>query len=214
MAFLEALKVEVRKKAHLCCCLCKSLGVEVHHIIPQSEGGTDTEDNASPLCPSCHEIYGLNSQKRKFIKEARDLWYEICEKRYSSDADKIDELKTIVRNTVSREDFNKFKEEIFARFNHEFQEYRTEEEILKVVDEFLDKIWYNRHQILKAKVELGETEVKPEIWAGALKSAQEVESRYPKKDLGPWDDFEWGMLNGKLSALRWMLGEGWDMLDT
>lgn len=81
MAFSEALKIEVRKKTHLCCCLCKSLGVEVHHIIPQSENGTDTEDNAAPLCPSCHEIYGLNLQKRKFIKEARDLWYEICKKK-------------------------------------------------------------------------------------------------------------------------------------
>ena len=30
----------------------------------------------------------------------------------------------------------------------------------------------------------------------------------------PQTDFEWGMVNGKLSAIRWMLGDEWDMLDT
>ncbi len=35
-----------------------------------------------------------------------------------------------------------------------------------------------------------------------------------KDNLGPYTDFEWGMINGKLSALRWVLGDEWDMLDT
>ena len=43
-----------------------------------------------------------------------------------------------------------------------------------------------------------------------------AEKQYGKKRLRNYyhNDFEWGMLNGKLSALRWVLGDEWDMLDT
>ena len=41
-----------------------------------------------------------------------------------------------------------------------------------------------------------------------------VEKTYGVESLGPYDDFEWGMVNGKLSALRWVLGDEWDFLDT
>ena len=56
--------------------------------------------------------------------------------------------------------------------------------------------------------------VQRDVWQRALKAARSLEDKYGKKDLGPWDDFEWGMFNGKLSALRWVLGDEWDMLDT
>ena len=42
-----------------------------------------------------------------------------------------------------------------------------------------------------------------------------VESAYTEAgQLGPYSDFGLGMLNGKLSALRWVLGSEWDFLDT
>ncbi|HEX3430029.1 MAG TPA: PIN domain-containing protein [Rhizomicrobium sp.] len=114
----------------------------------------------------------------------------------------------------------------------EFEENYHEEprrlaEILEAIDELFDKVWYNRHLGLRYGVEDGkitvvdgeydyrdQTKVRRDIWKGALKAAQRVEKKRGLENLGPWDDFEWGMINGKLSALRWVLGDEWDMLDT
>jgi hypothetical protein len=110
------------------------------------------------------------------------------------------------------------------------QEPRGLTEILEAEDLLFHQIWYNRHWNMRVGIEQGEIKVleketylrppgAPEtigrqVWKGALKAARSVERRYGKKNLGPWSDFEWGMINGKLSALRWVLGDEWDMLDT
>jgi hypothetical protein len=103
-------------------------------------------------------------------------------------------------------------------------------EILAAESELCDKVWYNRHQVRREQVEAGKIElveketfptstgkVRPiqrDIWEGALDSAKKTEAKYGLEQLGPWDDFEWGMINGKLSALRWILGDDWDELYT
>jgi hypothetical protein len=50
----------------------------------------------------------------------------------------------------------------------------------------------------------------PHIMEGAIKSAKKIEEKYGREALGPYSDFDWGMMNGKLSALRWVLGEDWE----
>lgn len=112
MAFSEKIKLIVKKKSHLQCCLCKEIGIEIHHIIPQSENGANIESNAAPLCPTCHEIYGDNPKKRKFITEARDLWYEICETRYRFDTKELVELKNTVKELPTHDCLLDFKEQI------------------------------------------------------------------------------------------------------
>lgn len=110
------------------------------------------------------------------------------------------------------------------------QEPRGLTEILEAEDLLFHQVWYNRHWNMRIGIEEGkikvvdkETYPRPpgapetvqrDVLKGALKAARSVEGRYGKKNLGPWDDFEWGMINGKLSALRWILGDEWDMLDT
>ena len=101
-------------------------------------------------------------------------------------------------------------------------------EIWKIERELEQKIWYNRHKIRAEKIESGEIKlikrdefeignsnstIIDEIWEGAKKSALNVEEKYGKENL-EWDNFEWGMMNGKLSALRWVMGEDWDSLYT
>lgn len=104
MSFSNVVKLSVKHRSHFSCCLCKTLGIEIHHIVPQEDGGPDIEDNAAPLCPSCHETYGANPQKRKFIREARDFWYELCDARYSSDKTQLTELRGLVEQTASKTD--------------------------------------------------------------------------------------------------------------
>lgn len=91
---------------------------------------------------------------------------------------------------------------------------RSDDEIREAIEEFFDKVWYDRHQQLKQNVEDGTETVNPEIWAQAQKAAKKIEAKYPKEELGPHSDFDWGMINGKLSALRWVMGDEWDFLDT
>lgn len=82
MAFTQAIIAQVQEKAAFKCCRCQSIGIEVHHIIPQKDYGSDTFDNAAPLCPSCHSSFGDNSIKRKEITHMRDWWYKVIEKTY------------------------------------------------------------------------------------------------------------------------------------
>jgi len=94
------------------------------------------------------------------------------------------------------------------------EEPRTLDEILEAEQEFFDRIWYERHLMFRHKYESGEHQRPDEgTYRVALEAAERVRNRRP--DLRPVaDDFEWGMWNGKLSALRWVLDSEWDFLDT
>jgi hypothetical protein len=105
VVFAPDLRHTVWRKADFRCCICRAAYVEVHHIIPESEGGPDTEDNAAPLCPTCHEMWGANPTKRNFIREARDAWYEFVEAhRKPENTALLEQINQKLSNVVTKED--------------------------------------------------------------------------------------------------------------
>lgn len=120
-----------------------------------------------------------------------------------------------------------------ARFEREFSsEPRRLSELMEAEHKLFTQVWYNRHMNRRYTISTGEHRVVSNeeweklpiterfntvvdtVWERALAAATRAEEELGPDAIGPWDDFEWGMINGKLSAIRWMLGDDWDMLDT
>ena len=101
MSFSESLKLDVKQRSAFRCCRCQSIGVEIHHIIPQADKGPDTIENAAPLCPSCHDYFGANPVKRKEIREMREWWFErVANERIARDKVEVQQsVKTETKST-------------------------------------------------------------------------------------------------------------------
>ena len=80
---------------------------------------------------------------------------------------------------------------------------RKIKEIQDYEQEAFHKVWYMRSHPCDI----------PEIEKRRLKALKEVEKKYPEVKDG-FDDWECGYWNGILGAMRWVMGEDKDMLDT
>ena len=94
---------------------------------------------------------------------------------------------------------------------------RNDKQILDTYNEFWDKIWWNRHASWRLRIESGEEELsgnRRALFKRAEEAAHEIEKKYGRDNL-EFDDFEWGLISGRMSALSWVLGSEWNgSLDT
>lgn len=96
------------------------------------------------------------------------------------------------------------------------EEPRRLGEIVDAEKMFSDRIWHHRSLQHDYRLrDAGDEQELKRLRAVAEPGRKRVEGTYTEPgELGPYTDFELGMLNGKLSALRWVLGSEWDFLDT
>jgi hypothetical protein len=90
---------------------------------------------------------------------------------------------------------------------------RSVKQILAAENEMFTRVWYGRKGTAKEYRAEGTPE---DIIKGMLRGKREAERRFGKKSLfaNMASDWDWGYVSGKLSAIRWVLGDEWDMLDT
>lgn len=165
-----------------------------------------------------HDFSDMNADERLPHPDLRDL--------FDSERSTYSLALAELLNSFAPE----WPEELKWEFEY-VEEPRLLSEIMEAEELLFRQIWYNRHMYLRHQIETGKHKVVTEevwnknrkrhakmtvdtVWERALAAAKRTEDEVGRENLGPWTDFEWGMLNGKLSALRWVTGSDWDFLDT
>lgn len=87
---------------------------------------------------------------------------------------------------------------------------RPPSEIQERERELADRIWYQ--QTLNQAYKLDTAPELADFMDAAKPAMERIEAAYGQT-LGPYSEFEWGVLNGKLSALQWAQGAHRNVLD-
>ncbi|MEU2412894.1 PIN domain-containing protein [Streptomyces sp. NPDC013099] len=181
-----------------------ALLIELYRSAVNAEQGSGT---VTCFATSNHEDFSIPKGDRRKPHPDLDEIFDQVRSRYVHG---VDGLNSIMLSHFGDE---------FTELTEEVELVRTETrslaEILKAENEYFEKIWYVRKLILLEKIENGDHEpLNPGLQKNMDSAMRDIEQRYGKDNVGPWDDWGWGFVHGKLSALRWVLGDDWDFLDT
>jgi hypothetical protein len=86
---------------------------------------------------------------------------------------------------------------------------RTAKAVRAAELEFSNRVWYARSAYLRDH--RADDDITEDVTAIAKRRF--FENLYGADTLGPLSEFQWGMICGKLSALRWVMGSDWDDID-
>lgn len=170
-------------------------------------GGVDLGQEPHAFVTSNSDDFSLpNGDRRQPHPDVADL-FAVDGSSYGLGVDGL--------NAVLLDQFGTEIEELYEETYFE-EEPRKLTEITAAEQEFFDRIWYHRSLQREYRLEAeGDRAEIESVLAIAGPGRSRVEATYTEPgQLGPYTDFELGMLNGKLSALRWVLGSEWDFLDT
>ena len=89
MPFPSKVRREALVRSDRSCCVCKHMAgrdAEVHHIVQEADGGSNTLENAIVLCSRCHGEAGHYNPRHprgsKYspseLREHRDRWWSYC----------------------------------------------------------------------------------------------------------------------------------------
>jgi Restriction endonuclease len=103
--------------------------------------------------------------------------------------------------------------DVAFRHDVETETLRRVLEILAAESELFDRLWYGRSPNLDHGPPDGWSR---ELFESARAAQRRIEEQYGaevlRKDVE--DQWHWGFLSGKISAIRWVLGMEWDFLDS
>lgn len=87
---------------------------------------------------------------------------------------------------------------------------RKKNEIIEYMGEACDRVWLERSHMTMSMADT----IQPDILKGCIESIKKVCDKYGIDYDEPMSDWDYGYWSGILAALRWVLGDEKDFLDT